>query len=72
MLAYREASRRRNTTAVNYLTAVGAAIGVVLLGRGSVPGPGVVPAEALNPSEVWREWQDRKLPIAWSERPASG
>ena len=71
VLAHREASRRRSTTAANYLTAAGTAIGVLLLAEGSVPGPGVVTAESLDPARVLQEWHARNLPMAWSERPAA-
>ncbi len=70
LLSHQEANRRRSTTAVYYLTAVGASIGVDLLGEKSC-GPGVVPAEALAPERVWKEWAARQLPLVWSERPAA-
>lgn len=65
-----EANRRRSTTAAHYLTAVGAAIGLVLMEGKALAGPGVLTAEALDPAAVWKEWEARKLPLAWSERAA--
>ncbi len=67
VFSHQEANRRRSTTAVYYLTAVGAAIGIGLLGEKAV-GPGVVAPEALDPARVTAEWGARKLPLAWSER----
>ncbi len=69
VFSHQEANRRRSTTAVYYLTAVGASIGLVLLGEKAV-GPGVVTPEALDPARVWKEWAARKLPVEWSERPS--
>ncbi len=71
VLSHQEANRRRSTTAVYYLTAVGASIGLALLGEKAVGGPGVFPAEALAPARVWKEWAARQLPLTWSERPAA-
>ena len=51
-----------------YLTAVAAAIGVVLMGDGGLPGPGVYSSEALDASKVYREWESRGLTVARSER----
>ncbi len=70
-LSHQEANRRRSTTAVHYLWAVGAAIGAVLLGTKAVPRSGVVPPEVLDPERVWAEWKARDLPLTWSERPSS-
>lgn len=70
VFSHQEASRRRSTTAVYYLTAVGAAIGLALMEARSV-GPGVVTAESLDPAKVEAEWTARKLPLDWSERPAA-
>jgi saccharopine dehydrogenase (NAD+, L-lysine-forming) len=70
ILTNQEANRRRSTTAVYYLTAVGASIGLAQIGDKTV-GPGVLTAEFLDPAKVWKEWAARQLPIAWSERPAS-
>src|SRR2546428_497820 len=67
-LTHQEANRRRSTTAASYLGAVGAAIGTALIGDKATPGPGVYPAEALDPTRVFREWAARGLPMAWSER----
>ncbi len=69
VFAQQEANRRRSTTAAYYLTAVGAAIGITLVGEKAV-GPGVVTAEALDPARVTTEWMARKLPLEWSERSA--
>ncbi len=63
-----EAGRRRNTTAVNYLTGAALAVGVALLGGHALPGPGVYPPEVLSPEAVWQEWNPRKIPIVRSER----
>ncbi len=68
VLPHQEANRRRSTTAVYYLTAVGAAIGVHLIADNATPGPGVHPPEALEPERVFKEWAARDLPLAWSER----
>ena len=68
VLPHQEANRRRSTTAVYYLTAVGAAIGVHLIAEKATPGPGVHPSEALEPERVFKEWAARDLPLAWSER----
>lgn len=68
LFANQEANRRRSTTAAHYLTSVGAAIGLVLMGEKEVGGPGVRTAEALEPAAVWKEWEARKLPLVWSER----
>jgi len=67
-MSHAEANRRRTTTAVYYLTAVAAAIGVVLMGDGGLPGPGVYSPEALDASKVYREWESRGLTVARSER----
>ncbi len=64
-----ESNKRRSTTAAHYLTAVGLTIGLVSMEAKAI-GPGVVTSESLNPSTVWKEWEARKLPLAWSERPA--
>jgi saccharopine dehydrogenase-like NADP-dependent oxidoreductase len=64
-----EANRRRSTTAVNYLSAVGAAIGVSMIADLATPGPGVHPPEALDRERVFEEWSARHLPMEWSERP---
>lgn len=69
VLSQQEANRRRSTNAVHYLTAVGLAIGIGLVGEKAV-GPGAVSAEALDPARVETEWAARKLPLAWSERAA--
>jgi saccharopine dehydrogenase (NAD+, L-lysine-forming) len=68
LLAQQEANRRRNTNAVNYLTAVGMAIGINVLAEKALPGPGVFSSDVLEPARVWREWKARELPLAWSER----
>jgi len=70
VFANQEANRRRSTTAAHYLTAVGTAIGLLLMESKAVGGPGVRTAEALDPAAVWKEWEARKLPLAWSERAA--
>ncbi len=69
VFTHQEANKRRSTTAVYFLTAVGASIGLAQIWEKAV-GPGVVTAEALDPARVWKEWAARQLPIAWSERPA--
>ncbi len=63
-----DANRRRSTTAVNYLRAVGAAIGVAMIADLATPGPGVHPPEALDRERVFDEWEARELPMAWSDR----
>lgn len=68
LMDHREANRRAGITAVIYLTAVAAAIGILLLGEGAVPGAGVYPPEALDPDRVLREWTARDLPILKSEQ----
>lgn len=68
VLAHPEASRRRSTTAVYYLSAVGAAIGVAMIADHATPGPGVHPPEALDRNRVFQEWAARELPMEWSER----
>lgn len=70
VFSHQEANRRRSTTAVYYLTAVGAAIGLAAVDEKSI-GPGVVTAEALDPDRASAEWTARKLPLVWSERPAA-
>ena len=70
VFAQQEANRRRSTNAVYYLTAVGLAIGIGLVG-GKTVGPGVVSAEALDPAKVEAAWAAKKLPLAWSERAAA-
>jgi saccharopine dehydrogenase (NAD+, L-lysine-forming) len=70
VFSHQEANRRRSTTAVYYLTAVGAAIGLALIGEKAASGPGVVTPEALDLARVWKEWSARKLPLVWSEHPA--
>lgn len=70
VFANQEANRRRSTTAAHYLTAVGAAIGLVLMAGKGLGGPGVFTSEALDPAAVWKEWEARKLPLVWSERAA--
>ena len=66
-LRHQEAARRRKTTAVYYLTSVAAAIGVAMIAEGALPGPGVYPAEVLDPARVFAEWAARDLPIERSE-----
>ena len=68
LMSQPDANRRRSTTAVNYLTAVGAAIGVAMLGDQTTPGPGVHPPETLDRERVFKEWSARELPMQWSER----
>lgn len=68
VFTHQEASRRRSTTATYYLTAVGMSIGLGAIQDKAI-GPGVVTSEALEPARVWKEWSERQLPIAWSERP---
>ncbi|HLE54551.1 MAG TPA: saccharopine dehydrogenase NADP-binding domain-containing protein [Thermoplasmata archaeon] len=68
VLTHHEANRRRSTTAVQYLSAVGAAIGVVLIGEKATPGPGVHPPETLDPARVFKEWAARDLPLQRSVR----
>ncbi len=70
VFGHQEANRRRSTTAVYYLTAVGAAIGLAAIEAKAAGGPGVVAPECLDTALVWKEWAARKLPIAWSERAA--
>ena len=70
VFTHQEANRRRSTTAVYYLTSVGAAIGLAEIEEKTV-GPGVVTPEFLDPARVWKEWSARQLPLTWSERPAS-
>src|SRR5438093_1190423 len=67
-VTHQEANRRRSTTAASYLGAVGAAIGTALIADKATPGPGVHPAETLDPARVFKEWAARGLPMAWSER----
>src|SRR5881409_623424 len=71
-LTHQEANRRRSTTAASYLGAVGVAIGTALIADKATPGPGVHPAESLDPTRVFKEWAVRDLPMAWSERVLSG
>lgn len=71
LFGHQEANRRRSTTAVYYLTAVGASIGITALAEKKAGGPGVVAPECLDPAMVWKEWTARKLPITWSERAAA-
>src|SRR3989440_543270 len=71
-LTHQEANRRRSTTAASYLGAAGAAIGTALIGDKATPGPGVYPAETLDPARVFKEWAARALPMAWSERVLAG
>lgn len=71
-LSHREANRRRFTTAVYYLTAVGAAIGVGMLLRKALPGAGVYPPEVLPPERVLNEWNARDLRVIQSERTLAG
>src|SRR5438034_266860 len=68
LMSQPDANRRRSTTAVNYLTAVGAAIGVAMIRNQATPGPGVHPPEALDRERVFKEWAARELPMQWSER----
>jgi len=71
-LTHQEANRRRSTTAASYLGAVGAAIGTALIADKATPGPGVHPAESLDPARVFKEWAARDLPMTWSERVLAG
>lgn len=68
VMQHRETSRRASITAVVYLTAVAAGIGVLQLGSPRFSGPGVYPPEALDPKAVLSEWAARDLPLARSER----
>lgn len=65
--SHAEAARRGRTTAVYFLSAAAAAIGMALLVEGRHLPAGVHPAEALPPEAVLREWAHRGLPVAWSE-----
>ena len=42
--------------------------GTALIADNATPGPGVHPAETLDPLRVFKEWAARDLPMAWSER----
>src|SRR5436189_52832 len=66
LMSQPDANRRRSTTAVNYLTAVGAAIGVAMIGDQATPGPGVHPPEALDRERVFTECSARELPMQWA------
>lgn len=68
VMGHREASKRASITAVVYLTAVAAGIGVLHLGGPSFPGPGVYPPEALDPGSVLKDWTARNMPYERSER----
>lgn len=68
VFTHRDANRRRSTTAVGYLTAVGAAIGVAMIADKATPGAGVYPAETLDPARVFKEWTARDLPLTRSQR----
>ncbi|HKZ89217.1 MAG TPA: saccharopine dehydrogenase C-terminal domain-containing protein [Thermoplasmata archaeon] len=70
LMSHAEANRRRSTTAVYYLTAVAASIGVVLLADGGLPGAGVYTPESLDVARVYEEWEHRGLAIGRSERAA--
>ncbi len=67
-MRHEEANRRRSTTAVYYLTAVGLAIGIGLIADKATPGPGVHSSEVLDPARVFKQWAARDLPMEWSER----
>jgi saccharopine dehydrogenase (NAD+, L-lysine-forming) len=71
-MSHQEANRRRSTTAVYYLSALGAAIGVKMIDEKATPGPGVFPPESLDPARVLAEWAARGLPMEWSERDLGG
>lgn len=49
------------------IAAVGAAIGLALIGESAASGLGVVTPEALNPARAWKEWSARHWPLACSE-----
>ncbi len=66
--SHQEAIRRRSTAAVNYLVAVGAAIGVGMLLQKALPGPGVYPPEVLPPDRILQQWTARGLPFERAER----
>lgn len=68
VMSHRETSLRASITAVVYLTAEAAAIGVAQLMSPRFPGAGVFPSESLDPAAVLAEWSARKLPVAASER----
>lgn len=70
VFSHQEANRRRSTTAVYYLTAVGTSIGLALMEEKTM-GPGVFTSESLDPARAASEWTARKLPLEWSERAAA-
>lgn len=69
--SHQEAARRRSTAAVYYLVAVGAAIGVGMLGQKALP-PGVYPPEVLPPDRMLQEWIARGLPFERAELTSTG
>lgn len=69
VMTHREANRRRGTTAVHYLTAIGATIGVDLLLDHALPGPGVYPPEMLNPGHVLEALAARDVTVVRSNVP---
>lgn len=69
VMTHREANRRRGTTAVHYLTAVGATIGVDLLLDRALPGPGVYPPEVLDPRRVLQALAARDITVVRSDVP---
>lgn len=70
VFTHQEANRRRSTTAGYYLTAVGASIGLRMMGDKALR-HGVATSEALDPAPVWKAWSARKLPLEWSEPPVA-
>ncbi len=68
VMSHRETTLRASITAVVYLTAVAAWIGVSELASSRFPGPGVYPPESLDPVAVLSAWSSRDLPVTRSER----
>lgn len=54
-MSHEGAWRLGKTTAVYYLTGAAAAIGAIFVAEGATPGPGVYPAEVLEPARMFSE-----------------
>lgn len=68
VLSHPEAAKRRRTTAVYYLTAVAASIGVELISRAGLSAAGIYPSETLDPGRVFEAWAMRGLTIDRTEQ----
>ncbi len=69
-LGHRKAARRYGTTATAYLAGTGAAIGALLLARGTIRRTGALEPEVLDPAPFFPMLLERGIEVRESLRPA--